>query len=416
MKSCSAIKLNKSETVKQFIKLAFAQYGSIAIAFLTNILITMYMSEEDYGSYRYVVNILIVVASLGNLGIYYSSARLLAKTNREDAARYYSTTTALILLISVLASCVLLTLSLIINDNSLFLRVAALFTYSVILQRTFIYMLKGSNRISDISMQTMLPQILILLSVLTIVFVANKQLSFNRITYIYGFSFAAVHVFTIVRLKAYRTAGMKATIKEIATDQRTNGFQIYVGSLVQVCLADVLNVIVAAVSVKAEYAAYALAVSMSTLMMQIPSIMATINFRRNAAINKIGQKDIATTLALILLSYAGLNLAVYFLFPVIYGAKYAIAPSYILILSLGYGLHGMGDYFNSFLNAHGCGKFMRNVSIATGIVQVGSAAIFIPLWEIAGLLVVRVVTSVAYFVLIYLSYRIYIKRIDACNS
>lgn len=393
---------------KQYLLLAFTNFSSIGIALITNILITTILSENDFGSYRYIINLITMIVSLTNLGVYYSTARLLTNANKNREKELYGATFSIMSIISISVGIILFVILRIIDSYLTNVRfeiyLALPFIFTVMLQRMFMSILKGSNKIFDICLQTLIPQLILVLLYSIIKLFKISNLSFMIALFIYVFSFSVTHIITIFRLKISPIVGLKKEFKNIYYEQKNNGFEIYKGSLLAVFTADLLNVIIGTVSTKASFASYSLALSFSTPILQIPAMMGIVNFKKNARRDNICKKDITKTIILSIITYILLNLGIHTLFPLVYKSLYLEVPKYVILLSLGYVLHGMGDYINNFLNAHGKGIDIKKSSIYTGIFQLIFSIIMIPKFEIMGLIFTRLLTSLIYLLCMIYAY------------
>ncbi|QVK17154.1 oligosaccharide flippase family protein [Mycoplasmatota bacterium] len=398
----------KNKKVQQYGLLTVANFGTMFFAFITNILMTSLLTENDYGTYRYIINTIIMIVSFSNLGIYYSTARLLTNANKERERDLYGATIAMMFFISVFVAVVIFVVYKIItcffhNIDPTFLYALPLI-YTVMIQRTFIYMLKGSNKIFDVSLQTILPQIL-MLTIYSFVFIINfKHMNFLTSLCIYACVFIITDFITIARLRIRFLTGIKKETKNIYSEQKRNGFEIYKGSLLAVFSADALNVIIGSITMKAHYAVYTLALSFSSPILQIPAIMGVIQFKKYANTNKLDKKEIGITVIIGLLAYLGLNIIMLMFFPIVYKDRYLGTPSFVLALSLGYLFHGFGDYFNNFLNAHGEGSSIKKGAYFSGITQIVLAALLVPYLELWGLAISRITASFVYFIIMLQRY------------
>lgn len=410
--------IDAKKSAKQASLLIVSNISCLGIAFVTNIIMTLLLSESDYGSYRYVVNTVTMLASFSNLGIYYTTAKMLTTADEEYSRQLYSATLLLCLALAVLSGVLVVAFVTMLNvfgiiDESLIVFAGPL-VYTVLLQRMFTTMLKGSNRIKDISIQTLIPAA-IMAVVYGVLFVSSTTISFEVSLLIYGASFFAVDVVSVVRLKIVINASVAKPIRDIRRGHRGLGFQIYKGSLLAVFAGDVLNVLVGSVSTMDAYAEFTLAVSISSLIMQIPVVMGIVLFKSNASASKLSTKGTVFTLIASSLVLLGVVIAAFVLFPVLYGTGYSMTPKYICVLGVGYLLHGFGDYFNNFLNAHGEGAAIKRGSYACGIVQVLLAAILIPLFSIWGLVLTRAFSSATYCLTLFLGYRSYLASASDCG-
>jgi len=257
-------------------------------------------------------------------------------------------------------------------------------------------MLRGSSRIIDISLQNIAPQFLALAIYIYIGFGTNYDLNYKLALLIYGIAYAVTHIFTIFRLQVLVIDGFKKQLKPLFVENKNNGFNVYKGSLFGVLTSDILYVIVGALVSKSAFGMFALALSLSTPIQQIPATMGTVFFKNNSLKSSLSKQNIFFTVFFSLFSLLIMNIGIQYLFPVLFPNGYLDAVPYTIILSCGFMLHGLGDYFNQFISSHGFGKLIKKGAYISGITQVITALTFIPLLGIWGLVLARISTSIVY--------------------
>lgn len=281
--------LCKNKTSRQYSLLLFSNFCSIAISFILNLVITRLLNVSQFGEYKYIVSIISMFTAFFNFGIYYSSARLLI--SKKNNSQIYGATLLLNFFIYVTVVILVFLMKLLLGDamNDSFMYGAVLL-FTLFFQRTFTYMLRGTNKIKDIAFQTLAPNaIAVIIYFFLLIFYSNTA-SLFIVLLIYGASYLLADLLTIKRIKAVLNKDSLDYVKLILKEQRDNGFQIYKGSLFSVFTGDLMNVIVGSLVGSMEYAFYSLAVSLSTMITQIPSIMGVISFKKNAELSYIEKK------------------------------------------------------------------------------------------------------------------------------
>jgi Na+-driven multidrug efflux pump len=66
------------------------------------------------------------------------------------------------------------------------------------------------------------------------------------------------------------------------------------------------------------------------------------------------------------------------------------------IIAIGSAIHGMGDYFNRFLGAHGQGKQLRNGAFVVGAVNILGYFILIKFFGIDGAAITKLAAGLIY--------------------
>ncbi len=402
------LSLRYRRIAKQYGVLTLANYGTLAVSLVTTILLTTQISEVDYGTYRYAINVAMMLVSFSNLGVYYSTARLLTGADEIRTRRLYSATIGILLVIVGVASLAVICAYPILSrkfeqlDQSL-LWALPLFLV-LMLQRMFVSMLKGSNRIAEIAIQTALPSVLAF-AVYGVLWLSGLRLTLPIALVIYFVSYLFTHVLTMRTLRVKVDRGVSEEAAAILKEQKRSGLELYKGSLLSVFSADAITVLVGALASRASYGAYSLALNVASPIMQIPATIGIIRFKDSASRSRITRRELLVVGLLGVMSLGALNILIRVVFGAVYDGGYAEAPGFAGVLSVGYLLHGFGDYLNNFLSSHGEGARVKRGAYVSGITQIALAAVMIPLWGIWGLAVSRVLASAAYLAALWLGYR-----------
>ncbi len=394
-----------SEIRKQYLELLVARGVALVVGFLSSFVFVKYMSPETFGQYKYITNYYTTLSTFAVLGIPYTASRLLVQTDDAGVMRkIYGFTTKTLTIFSLALSAVIVVILLLVrrggSEIPTYLIVLTPFFYTVVLQTSFQTMLQGSNQIRDISLQTLLPPLLLLL-VIWGFGLGLGVLDIYQVMIIYIVIYTLLHLLTIRRLKVdFRPIGSEMRVA-FAEEFRTNGLPIYVGSLIGVASGYVINLIVGALSGMEEYGLFGLAISISSPMQFIPSVMGTVSFRANAKSNRLTRNNLLFT---VLISLGALVLYIGFLhllFP-LYPGDYADALPYTIVLSIYFTAMGLGDYFNRFVSAHGFGRMINLGAVVTGLTNIVASYFLIKGYMVTGAVWARAISGVA-----YLSYMIW---------
>ena len=77
--------------------------------------------------------------------------------------------------------------------------------------------------------------------------------------------------------------------------------------------------------------------------------------------------------------------------------------------SIGAIFHGLGDFFNRFLAAHGKGKQLRNSNFQIGIVNLLGYILLVDIFGVYGAAITRLLAGIVYFSIMLFYYLKYIK-------
>ncbi len=132
-------------------------------------------------------------------------------------------------------------------------------------------------------------------------------------------------------------------------------------------------------------------------MAALPTIVGTTYFKKFAKQSSIPSKVIISTIALTATSCI---LFIFLIHPIVeflYSERYAVVGTYASILSVGYCIHGLGDFFNRYLCSHGQGVSVRNASIANGVFKVLGYTGLVALYNTNGAIATTIICDVVYF-------------------
>lgn len=154
---------------------------------------------------------------------------------------------------------------------------------------------------------------------------------------------------------------------------------------------------------------YTLALTVSSPLAFLPSIIGTTFFKQFAKQTRIPTKVFQYT---ILITSASLLLYVIFIryiIGILYPESYSQVGYYSSWLAFGFSVHGIGDMMNRFLGSHGKGKEIRNASIANGIFKIFGFIVLVYFFNTIGAIVTQIICSTLYTALMLCYYSTFIK-------
>ncbi len=397
---------------KQYVQLLLARGITLIVGFLSSFVFVRYMSQETFGQYKYLTNYYTTLSTFVVLGLPYTASRLLVQTDSHDRMRQiYGYTLRLLSGIGLLSSVLLVIVLWVLRQNGseipFYLIASTPFFYTLLIQTAFLTMLQGSNRISDISLQTLLPSLSLLL-LIWLIGMRQGLLDLRTVMIIHIVCFTVLHLFSIFRLKVDFSRGDLTISREFRAEFKANGSRIYLGSLIGVASGYLINLILGAVSGMAEYGLFGLALSISAPMQFIPSVMGTVSFRSNAKSDQLTRNNLLFTLLLSVASLGAYLLFLKLLFP-LYPDNFAAALPYAQILAVYFTAMGLGDYFHRFISAHGFGQIINRGAIVTGLVNILASYVLIRGFMVTGAAVARTISGLAYLAYMSLAYS-YVSR------
>lgn len=381
------------------------------VGVLSSIINTNFIDPIDYGDVRYVQNILNFVTTIVLFGYFQSGSRLLALSDSVEYSRRIKGVMVIILIICLfflMISCVIGALIPTKKESIPFLFLVSIPICGNMLFFNYINTTaQGDNQISKISVIRILPGLLYL-PLAYLLYSTWGATSTRMILLQWGIG-SLIGICVIISTKPL-FKDMRPIWRELSSENRKYGKQLYIGSLVMVATNYLAGIFIGAYNIdNSQVGFYTLALTISTPLMQLPSIIGTTYFKKFAKEVRIPKKVLNTTLVLSLLSCLLFIIIIKPLVLFLYNEKYAIVGSYASWLAIGYTLHGLGDLFNRYLGSHGRGKEIRNASIANGIIKILGYSILIYFFNTKGALITTVACSCIYAGCIYYYYTKFTK-------
>lgn len=403
------MKLDKHS--KQAIFLYVSTLLGTLLGVLSSIVNTRFLSPEDYGDVRYVQNIINFFSIILLLGYFQSGSRLLALSNSEKRSERIRGALVVILI----TTCLILLLF--IGVFSLFhlnnLKLAHLFVVSMavcfypLFNNYINTTAQGDNHIIRISINRLLPMLIYVPLGYTIYSFSGATPT-KMILLQWGI-YTFVGLLIIVSTKPNFTS-LRPIFHQLNIENRNYGIQLYYGSLVMVATNYIAGVTLGVFNEdNVNVGFYTLALTVTSPLALLPSIIGTTYFKQFAIQNQIPGKVLKITVFMSILSFLFFVATIHYVVKLLYSEPYAMVGVYASWLALGYCLHGLGDMLNRYLGSHGQGKSIRNASVFCGIFKIFGFVFFVYFWNITGAILTCIISSTAYFVSITLYYLKFVR-------
>ncbi len=381
---------------------------SIPISIAVSILNTNYLTTLQYGDVKYVTNIMMFVSGLLMFGFFVSGCRLIAICKNQENIRKYKGTMVLILFFSILImSVIFLILSFVyykwINPSLYKLFLIAIPICSAPLLLNYINTTaQGDNKILSISLSRLLPSLIYLL----VGYFVFKHLKANSSLVLFLQNGIAVIVLAVIIYYSNPSfKNLSISKKKILIENKKYGFQVYIGSVVGVSLSYLAGITLGWFnSDNTLVGFYTLALTISSPLSMLPSIVGTTYYRQFASENFINKKVYSVTILISIVSLIAFILLINPIVRLIYPADYSQVGNYSALLAIGMTFHGIGDMYNRFLAAHGQGKSLRNGAFITGGILIIGNIVLVYFFGIYGAIVTKILSSFGYFVAMHYFY------------
>ena len=374
---------------------------------------THFMSPSDYGDVRYVQNIINLMATLLLFGYFLSGSRLLALSNDEHKKRDIRGCMVIIL---AFASGILLLgtfINYFIHTNNP--KLAYLFLVSLpvclnpLLGNYVTTTAQGDNHIGRLSISTLVPSLLYI-PIAYCIYNIYGATSYRMILLQWGI-YSIVYLIVIKSTKP-TFHNLNSTFKYLNIENKNYGIQLYYGSLVMVATNYIAGITLGIFNDdNVNVGFYTLALTVTSPLSALPSIIGTIYFKQFTTQAKIPATVLKVTLLMTILSCILFIIVIHPLVRFLFTDTYAMVGVYASWLAVGFCIHGLGDMINKYLGSHGQGMQIRNSSIACGIINVFGFTVFAYLWNIKGVLITNVVSSMVYCLFLLYYYSKFVKKV-----
>lgn len=416
MKTVSFRKLSKNN--KQVLVLYGATLIGILLGVISSVINTRFIPPSDYGDVRYIQNIINFIASLLLFGYFLSGSRLLALSNDEARSRRIRGVMVIILGITsivLVLSCVLC-YGLHLSKPNL----AELFIISIPVCFNPLFLnyinttAQGDNHIYRLSLARCLPAFLYV--VLAYIIYSNYGATASRMIILQWGIPTIIYTCIIVSTKP-QFVELYPIYKDLKTENKSYGFQLYIGSLVMVATNYLAGISLGVFnSDNTEVGFYTLALTITSPLATLPAIIGTTYFKQFATQPKIPTKVLYATLILMTCSCLMFILFIKPIVNLLYSEQYAQVGVYASWLALGFSIHGFGDMLNRYLGSHGKGKMIRNASITNGVFKILGFTLLVYLFNTIGAIITVIICDCVYTGVLLYYYLSFIKNNELLRS
>lgn len=395
-------------------------YGStlfgLFLGVISSVINTRALEPSLYGDVRYVQNIIQFVSSLLLVGFFTSGSRLLALSPSEDYSRQIRGAMCAILAITMcilsLVMFVLFGFSFINNDGILtWLYLSSVFVGGNVLLLNYINTTaQGDNHIIRISAARLLPTLayIILATVVYHFYHATPLLMLS----LYN-GLAVLVYLCIIYSTRPSFSNLKESFRLLNEENKKYGFDVYLGSIANVSTSYISGITLGQFCVdNTNVGFYTLALTLSTPLALLPSIIGTTYFKRFATQDKIERKVLMISFAITIASLLAFICFVGIIVDILYNEEYRSVSLYASLLAFGTSLQGLGDMFNRFLGAHGKGKYLRNGAFTCGAVIIIGSVVLVYFFQIYGAIATKILGSMTYLAMMVFYYIRFLSRIS----
>jgi len=412
------LQYKNSLRLRQVISLFSANLIGIPMGIITSIIVTQYLGSKGFGDYRFILSVFNFAVLIFTFGFFQAGNRALVLNNEYKKAKEYYGAVLIITGGLFLIMSFALVLYALFDSNiqekqlNYFLLFLIPFGWVFLLQRYFETLFQADNQIKLLARSRLFPQVGFLITAL-LIYLTFQKTDFNKLAIICGFYLTTqvlVYCFVLYKLKI-SFHNFKIRLNEIWYYNRSFGFNIYLGSLFAVGLAQLSPILISYFGLdNSGVGYYSLALTFSMPLTFIPNTIATTHYKDFSKQKSIPRKLLMITLALSVSALVGLWIVVGPFVNHFYGKEFSTVIQLNFIVSIGVVAHGMADFFNRYLGANGQSKALRNTSIIVGFSILSGNLLLIPRWGEYGAAYSNILSGFIYLSIMVLFYLRFVNR------
>lgn len=400
--------MRPNKAKQQVIILYISTILGVGLGVFVSILNTRSLNPSDYGDVRYINNLIAFFSGILLFGYFTSGSRLLALAKTEEESLSLKGCLIGILLLTIIANTLILTICGLIHNEILHKDYYYLFYIvlpvcgSTILLNYINTTSQGDNSINTIAAARILPQLIYLL----IAFIIYQKCGASSESMLLLQNGITVIVLVLLIWRnRFSFQHFKKTFKKLSLENKKYGLQVYYGSLTGVSVQYIAGISLGLFATNnTEVGYYSLALTITAPLIMLPNVIGTTYFKQFAHQSSIPAKVLQWTITISVISLIGFIVLIYPLVDFLYNDSYKDVSLYASALAIGCSIHGIGDMFNRFLGAHGKGVYLRNSAWVCGLVAMVGYTYGIYLWGIYGAIGTRILSSTSYCILLIIYY------------
>ena len=399
---------------KQAIVLYISTLSGVLIGMLVSILNTRNLAPSEYGDVRYVNNIIQMLSGIFLFGYFVTGSRLLALSkSKEEAAQIKGGLVTILgltvaLMMACMVACGLIHHYILHRDFAWLFYIAIPVCSPVLMLNYMNTSAQGDNSIYSIAAARLLPSAFYLVIAY---FVYESFGATNWLMLVMQNGIALIVISAIIWYNKPSFKNLKQTFKALKEENKSYGLQVYYGSLANVSVQYIAGITLGMFATdNANVGFYSLALTVTSPLAMLPSIIGTTYFKRFAHEICISHKILVSTISMALFSLIGFVILIYPVVGFLYDERYSEVALFGCILSIGFTFHGLGDVFNRFLGAHGQGTSLRNGAFISGFIALVGYTLGVYYFGIWGAIITKISASITYFVSMTVFYICFIKK------
>ncbi len=391
--------------VRQAVTLYAASFAGIPLGIVTSIIFTRFLGPQGYGDFAFLDTLFDFARAIFPLGFFYAGNRaLVLNDNPRTSREYYGAGLIYLFLLFILMGVVMVIYGLLdpnLADKGLtrFYFYLLPFGWIFLMGPYFDNMLHPDNRIHELAAVRFFPKVITFAAALAIWFLL-RDFQGNRLAIVwpaYLLAFLTVYALVFSRIRiSFRN--LRTRMQTILAHNRRYGIHLHIGHLFSNGAIALTGILISYYSPDNRGVGFFfLALAISRPLALIPGVIAATWFKDFARQHRASRQLTIFTILLSLTAFAALLLLAGPFIRLVYTDDFLPVINLVYLTGTAMLLHGIATFYNRFLEAHGHGKIVRNVFIATGLSLLALNLLLIPGYGVHGAAIAMIISSAVYF-------------------
>lgn len=397
---------------------------SIPISILTSVILTAYLGAKDYGNFQFLNNLFYLVVIVFTFGFFQAGTRALIQNGDSEKTKEFYGSSLVILALLFIVIAIALTAYALLDANlerqnlDKVLLWLIPFSWVFLLISYFEVLFQADNRIKLLSISRIAPKFGFLIAAIIIYKFFNDKETGNHgsVWFFYLLTQIIPFIYILYKLKL-SFKNLKLRTKEIWNYNKSFGFDVYLGSILGVGLAQITPLFISYFGEdNSGVGYYALALTIGTPLLMIPNTLGITHYKEFSGQTRISKKLAWTTVLISFLSLICLWIITAPFINIFYGKDFEPVINLTFIVSIGMLFHGLADFFNRFISSHGQGKLLKNSAVIVGISLFIFNIALVPVFGEKGAAYTRLLSGIIYFGCVLFNYLKFSNRLCGTST
>jgi O-antigen/teichoic acid export membrane protein len=402
-----------SKTAGQTYTLFGSSIANGVLLFASTAVIARLLGPDDWGVYSFYLRITAFIVLFFGFGLSYAVAVLLAQQTGEfNERRLIGAGLVVGMGIGVIYGLFTLSFSFFVDDLFDTTVGASLRSISPLLiafpLQTFVRQIgRGSTRTSSIAILNVMPNMLLLLSVLVSAYA--DVISLDLIIKLHATSIGITIVFIFISYRPVYDDHVWQDIRSIWHKTKQYGIHMYVGQIADMGSSALDSIFIPILVNTTELGFYTLARGLTMPVVAMSEALAMVQFKRLANFRKIPRRTILVNYLWLLASCTGLLIFGRWIVSIVFGSEYSPVASFLLPLVAAAFFSGAQQLYGSFLVGH-AKRLIGYFSFATLPVNLLGYTLLISRYRACGAALTLLVRGFLWFIMYYVYYLVVVKK------